>query len=124
MQDIIYREIILEHYKNPQNYGILTPADIDVTELNSLCGDEIHVTVRINNNYVSDIAFESQGCAISKASASLFTEELKGKSLNEIADISQKDVLSLLEVQLTPARIKCALLIYKTVNKGITKSGL
>jgi len=124
MQDQIYREIILEHYKNPQNYGVLKPADIDITEFNPLCGDEIHLTVTFKGVHVNAIAFASRGCAISKASASLFTEELKGKSLDEIKKLSADDVLSLLEVTLTPARTKCALLIYKTLQKGIAKSGL
>jgi nitrogen fixation NifU-like protein len=119
MTDQLYREIILEHYKNPQNYGVLNHADIDVAELNPLCGDEIHLTVKFNNKTIKEIAFESQGCAISKASASLFTEEIKGKSLEEIRNISQKDVLELLEVALTPARTKCALLIYKTLMSGL-----
>jgi nitrogen fixation NifU-like protein len=115
MTDQIYREIILEHYKNPLNYGVLRNADIDVTEFNPLCGDEIHLTLKLHNKRISEVAFESRGCAISKASASLFTEEIKGKTLAEVKKLSQEDVLALLEVPLTPARTKCALLVQKTV---------
>lgn len=119
MDTNFYREHILEHYKNPQNYGVLKNAALDVTEVNPLCGDEIRLTIKLKNNSINDIAFESLGCAISKASASLFTEEVKGKSLKEIREITPQDVLSLLEVELTPARTKCALLVYKTLVKGL-----
>jgi nitrogen fixation NifU-like protein len=121
MTDQIYREIILEHYKNPQNYGIIADADVAVTEFNPLCGDEIRLSVKFKHNRISDIAFESKGCAISKASASLYTEEVKGKSLTEINALTEEDVLALLEVQLTPARSKCALLIYRTLRGAINQ---
>ena len=121
MTDQIYREIILEHYKNPQNYGVLDNADIDITDFNPLCGDEIHLTLKLKGNIIEEVAFESLGCAISKASASLFTEEIKGKTLAETKNISRNDVLSLLEVTLTPARMKCALLVYATFNHGLKK---
>lgn len=119
MTDQIYREIILEHYKNPQNYGVIKHADIDVLDFNPLCGDEIHITAKLKAGKISEIAFESKGCAVSKASASLFTEEIKGKTLKEIASISKENVLELLEVDLTPARIKCALLVFQTLKKGL-----
>lgn len=115
----LYREIIIEHWKDPQNYGVLKNADIDVTDLNPLCGDEIHLTLKLENNQILDIAFESTGCAISKASASLFTEEIKGKAIDEIKKMTANDVLDLVEVELTPARKKCALLIHKTFNSGL-----
>ena len=120
MQDSIYREIILEHYKNPLNYGVLNHADIDVSDVNPLCGDEIRLTLQIKNNRITDIAFESLGCAISKASASLFTEEIKGKTLEDLQKVTPQDVLNLLEVELTPARTKCSLLVHKTLLKGFS----
>ena len=119
MQDQIYREIILEHWKNPQNYGIIAAADIDMTDLNPLCGDEIHITARIKDNSIAEVAFESQGCAISRASASLYLEEIKGKLVSEVQKRTQQEVLNLLEVELTPARTKCALLVYVALNKGL-----
>lgn len=119
MTDQIYREIILEHYKNPQNYGVVENADIDVTDFNPLCGDEIHITAKLDGKKIAKIAFESKGCAISKASASLFTEEIKGKALYEVQSMAPDDILRLLEVSLTPARTKCALLVYTTLKRGI-----
>ena len=120
MQDTIYREIILDHYKNPQNYGVIKNADIDVSDLNPLCGDEIRITAKYKDNKISNIAFKSAGCAISKASASLFTEVIKGKTVTEIQNIKPEDVIALLEVELSPARTKCALLVYSTLQRGLT----
>jgi nitrogen fixation NifU-like protein len=119
MQDSLYREIILEHWQHPQNYGIVKDANIDTTDVNPLCGDEIHITAKLVDGTIKNIAFKSQGCAISKASASLFTEEMKGKTIEEIKKIKPEDVVNLLEVKLTPARTKCALLVYTTLNKGL-----
>ncbi|HSX09507.1 MAG TPA: SUF system NifU family Fe-S cluster assembly protein [Candidatus Saccharimonadales bacterium] len=119
--DPLYREIILEHWQNPQNAGVINDADFDITEHNPLCGDKIRLTGKIKNGKLEEIAFEGVGCAISQASASLFTEEIKGESLESAKKIKEQDVLDLLEIELTPARMKCALLIYKTLQKGITK---
>lgn len=117
--DTLYREIILEHWKNPQNYGVLGHADIDISEHNPLCGDEMRITAHIVDNKVSDILFISEGCAISKASASLFTEKVKGLSLAEIRNVTPDDVLAELGIALTPTRMKCALLVYTTLQKGL-----
>ncbi|SRR6266568_5146399 len=120
--DPIYREIILEHWQHPQNYGVIKNADFDVTEFNPLCGDEIRVTGKFQNGKLSKIAFSGDGCAISRASASLFTEDIKGKSLASIKKIKGTDVLTLLGIELTPARTKCALLVYTTLKKAQTFS--
>lgn len=117
----IYRDIILEHWKNPQNYGVIEDADIDVTETNPLCGDTIRLMIELKNKKVERISFVGEGCAISKASASLFTEELKGKTIEELKKIKPEDVLNLMEIDLTPSRTKCALLIYKTLQKALKK---
>ncbi len=118
--DPLYREIILEHWEHPQNYGVIKNADIDAVETNPLCGDALRLTIKIEKGSIKKILFSGEGCAISKASASLFTEEVKGKSLEEVKKISSEDVLGLLGVELTPARIKCALLVYNTLKKGST----
>jgi nitrogen fixation protein NifU and related proteins len=118
--DPLYREIILEHWQNPQNFGVLKKADIDISETNPLCGDNIRLTIRLKDNKIKEILFSGEGCAISRASASLFTEEIKGKSLEEIKKIKEQDVLDLLGIELTPARTKCALLVYKTLQRGLT----
>jgi nitrogen fixation NifU-like protein len=115
--DPLYREIILEHWQHPQNYGIIKNADFDVTENNPLCGDAIRLTGKFENGKLIKIAFSGDGCAISRASASLFTEEIRGESLDEIKKKRDIDVLKLLGIELTPARMKCALLVFTTLKK-------
>jgi len=117
--DPLYREIILEHWQNPLNFGIIKNADIDVEEKNPLCGDTIRLTIKTENGRIKKILFSGEGCAISRASASLFTEEIRGESLEAIKKIKDQDVLDLLAIELTPARVKCALLIFNTVKKAI-----
>jgi nitrogen fixation NifU-like protein len=117
--DPLYREIILEHWQNPQNYGVIKNPDFDVTENNPLCGDKLRLTGKILKGNLVKIAFSGEGCAISKASASLFTEEIKGKDIDRISKIKDEEVLKLLGIELTPARIKCALLIYNTLQKSL-----
>jgi nitrogen fixation protein NifU and related proteins len=115
MEDPLYREIILEHWQHPQNYGVVEPADFDAEGSNSLCGDRIRVTGRVTQGVLTEIAFEGEGCAISKASASLFTERVKGMSLDEVRALTADEVLAELGVELTPARTKCALLVHKAL---------
>ncbi|HEX8931946.1 MAG TPA: iron-sulfur cluster assembly scaffold protein [Patescibacteria group bacterium] len=117
MQDPLYRELILEHWQNPQNYGIVKNADFDVSDNNPLCGDEIRITGKIKDGKLMKIAFTGDGCAISKASASLFTEKIKERDVSEIEKITPEEVLAEIGLTLTPARMKCALLVYKTVEK-------
>jgi nitrogen fixation NifU-like protein len=121
MEDPLYREIILEHWQHPQNFGVLIVADVDVEEKNPLCGDSIRLTIKIEKGKVEKIAFAGVGCAISQASASLFTEEIKGKHVKELKKIIPEEVISLLGVQLTPARTKCALLVYNSLKKAQEK---
>lgn len=119
MQDPLYREIILEHWKNPQNYGVLANADIDTTEYNPLCGDSIRIMAKIKEGTIEDISFVSSGCAISTASASLFTEGIKGKMIHEVLNMKPEVFLDALGVSFTPSRLKCALLAYSTFQKAI-----
>ncbi len=121
MQDQLYRDIILEHWKNPQNYGVVQDPDIDVEEDNPYCGDRIRLTIKLKNNRVKEVAFIGEGCAISKASASLFTEEIKQKSVTDLRKIDAEVVLDLLGITLTPTRMKCALLILNALRNGIHK---
>lgn len=120
--DPLYREIILDNWQNPQNYGVIRHADFDVIQNNPLCGDIIRVTGKIIDGKLTKIAFSGEGCAISKASASLFTEEIKGEKVEKIKKITEKDVLKLLGIDLTPARMKCALLVYKTIIPVLSSS--
>ncbi len=115
----IYRENILEHYKNPENLGVLLKPDIQVKEFNALCGDEIQIEIKLEKNKIKDAKFIGKGCAISQASADLLINHIKGKKLNDIKKITQEDLLDLLGIKLTPTRLNCALLPLLTLNKGL-----
>ena len=106
----IYREHVLDHYKNPRNKGTLKNADVIQKELNPVCGDQITISLIFENSKVKDIRFEGQGCVISQASASMLSETLVGKRKEDIKNLTREDMLELLGIPLGPARIKCALL--------------
>ncbi len=116
--DQFYREYILDHYKNPRNYGRLEHPDITHEEDNPLCGDVVGMDFQIKAGVIEDIRFHGRGCAISQASASLLTERLKGIALDEAKKIDKNDVLGELGIQISPARIKCALLPLKVLKVG------
>lgn len=119
MNDSLYKEIILEHWKNPHNYGVISDATIDIIDTNPLCGDTIRITVIVENNIIEHIMFTSEGCAISKASASIFTDLVHKKNIPAIKKITPQNFLELLEIQLTPARTRCALLAYSILQNNI-----
>jgi nitrogen fixation protein NifU and related proteins len=117
--DDLYREIIIEHYKNPSYKGELDPHDITFEDENPLCGDHIRVDLRLDESgKVKEAAFSGHGCAISQASADLLLESIQGKSLEEIKMLTKQDVLDLLGIELTPVRLKCALLSLKVLKAG------
>ncbi len=116
----MYREHMLELYRNPQNFGVLKNATHEKTEYNSLCGDEITVQLLVKNDVVRDVKFNGSGCVISLVSASLLTEKLKGMEKDKVMEIEKKDVLDLLGVKITSARIKCVMLALDAV-KGALK---
>jgi nitrogen fixation NifU-like protein len=116
--DQFYREYILDHYKNPRNFGRLEDPDITHEEDNPLCGDVVGMDFRVKNGVIEDVRFHGRGCAISQASASLLTERLKGLSLVDARKIDKADVLGELGIQISPARIKCALLSLKVLKVG------
>lgn len=118
MQDSLYREIILEHWSHPQNYGVIKNSDINVEDNNPLCGDEIRITGKLKDGHLVKVAFTGDGCAISKASASIFTEKIKGMAIEEIKKITPEEVLEEVGISLTPARMKCALLVYNTLKQS------
>ncbi len=105
-----YRELILDHYKNPRSHGVLEPADAHAEGQNPLCGDEVTVYVRFDGDVISDIAFEGRGCAISQAATSMLTELVKGRDANEVATLPKEELLEEIGIPLTPIRLKCALL--------------
>lgn len=124
MDDLLYRDVILDHWKHPQNYGVITNANMQIRDENPLCGDEMYITAIIENDMIKKIQFTSTGCAISKASASILTEYAKNKSKKDIQSLSQETFLKLLEIQLTPVRLKCALLSYSALQKGLNTLSL
>jgi nitrogen fixation protein NifU and related proteins len=118
VDDQFYREFILDHYKNPRNFGRLEDASVSHGEYNPLCGDLVGMDLRIADGVIEDVRFHGRGCAISQASASLMTERLKGMSLEDARQISKEDVLEDLGIEISPARLKCALLTLKVLKVG------
>jgi nitrogen fixation NifU-like protein len=122
--DDLYRDEILEHYREPHNFGTLDEPDASYEGHNPLCGDRITMMVIIDGDgAVSDIAFSGRGCAISQASASLLTDEIKGRPVAEVEAMSNQDILDLLGIEISPARLKCALLSLDTLQHALVERG-
>lgn len=119
MVDSLYREVILDHSKHPRNKGTLDPHDYSYEDVNPLCGDEIRIDVRVENDIVSEIKFSGRGCAISQAAASMLTELALGQPVAEVKAITKEDILEELGVPIGPARMKCALLGLKVLKAGL-----
>ncbi len=116
----LYREIIVDRYKNPLFRGTLDPNDISFQDDNPLCGDHIRIDLRVGvDDKVTEAAFDGHGCAISQASADLLLESILGKSIDEVKMLTKDDVLDLLGIQLGPVRLKCALLSLKVLKAGV-----
>jgi nitrogen fixation NifU-like protein len=122
LSDDIYREIILDHYRNPRNKGKLQDSDVTIHDSNPLCGDEIDIHLKVEDGKIKDIKFEGRGCAISQASASMLTEMVMSKPLSTVKDLGKDDILENIGLMnLGPARIKCALLSLKVLKLGMVK---
>jgi nitrogen fixation NifU-like protein len=118
--DDLYREVIIEHYKNPVYRGKLDPHDISFADNNPLCGDHIQIDLRVaTDGIVTDARFDGHGCAISQASADLLLESIIGKPLEEVKKINKETILELLGIELGPVRLKCALLSLKVLKAGV-----
>lgn len=118
--ELMYQENILDHYKNPRNFGKMENASVHHHEYNPLCGDEIDLYLVIDENRkVVNVKVYSRGCAISQASASMLTEEIKGKSLEELKKLTKENILNMLGIPISPVRLKCALLSLDTLKNGI-----
>ena len=118
--DDLYREVIIERYKNPSFRGELEPCDVRFEDENPLCGDHLRIDLRVDGEgKVAEAAFSGHGCAISQASADLLLESVIGKTLEEIKTLSKDDVLDLLGIELGPVRLKCALLSLKVLKAGV-----
>ncbi|MFH1770415.1 MAG: Fe-S cluster assembly sulfur transfer protein SufU [archaeon] len=115
----MYREEILDHYKNPRNKGKLKTETVSHKEINPLCGDEIKIMLKIKSDKIEDIGFIGTGCAISQASISMLTEKIKGMKISDVKKIKKEDVLRFLGIPISPVRIKCALLSFDTLKNTI-----
>lgn len=118
--DDLYREVIIEHYKNPSYRGKLDPHDISFADNNPLCGDHIQIDLRVDaDGKVAEARFDGHGCAISQASADLLIESIIGKPIEEVKQLGKQDILDLLGIDLGPVRLKCALLSLKVLKAGV-----
>ncbi len=117
--DSFYRDLILDHYKNPQNFGKINNPSASYKLHNSACGDVIQIYILAKDKKIENIKFKGEGCAISIASASLLTEHVLGKNIDEILKMNKDDILKLLGVTLTPTRLKCALLSLEVLHKAV-----
>ena len=115
----IYKENIMDNYKNPRNLGKMKNPDAAYHDLNPICGDELNVEIKFNNYTVKDVKIIPRGCAISVASASILSEFIKEKSKEEIKNLKNEDVFDMLGIELSPIRVKCALLPLITLKKAI-----
>lgn len=115
----IYSEIILDYYRHPRNKGPMTHPDIHAKDSNPLCGDIIEMSLKLDNGHVKEVKYNGMGCAISQASASMLTELVQGKNLDEVRKISKEDILSLIGGELSAVRLKCALLSLKVLKTGV-----
>ncbi|MCL4382954.1 MAG: iron-sulfur cluster assembly scaffold protein [Patescibacteria group bacterium] len=121
----LYKDRILDHYRKPRNFGRIVKPDASYEQENSFCGDRIGMEIKLLTHNpklitLGEIKFWGEGCAISQASASMLTEKVKGKSLGEIKKLGKEDILSMLGIELSPARLKCALLPLEVLQKLIT----
>ncbi len=117
--DDFYKQYILDHYRNPRNFGHLDAPDAKAADLNPLCGDRIEMELAVNAEHVvTDIRFSGKGCAISQASASMLTESIVGQSLEDVARLGQDVVLENVGFDITPARMKCAMLGLKVLKSA------
>ena len=119
MDEQFYREQILDHYREPRGQGTLDPCDALAAVTNPMCGDEVAVTLRIAEGVLSEFAFVGRGCAISQAATSMLTEELVGQSIEQIRAMGLDDMRELLGIELSPARVRCAVLGLGAVQEAL-----
>ncbi|TMC20021.1 MAG: SUF system NifU family Fe-S cluster assembly protein [Chloroflexi bacterium] len=122
--DDYYREYILDHYRNPRNYGTLTNPTAHAEDSNPLCGDQLAMDLVVDGDRVSEVRFKGRGCAISQASASMLSEMIEGKTVKEVVQLGKDDVLEALGIAISPARTKCAFLSLRVLHRSLAFAGL
>ena len=122
--DQLYREVILDHYKNPRGHGVIEGADAHAEGENPLCGDEVTISVRFaeDGETIDEIGFEGRGCAISQAATSMLTEMVQGRAASEVALLDKDELLAEIGIPLTPVRLKCAVLGLTTLKVALHKA--
>jgi nitrogen fixation protein NifU and related proteins len=122
--DQLYREVILDHYKNPRGHGVMEDADADAEGMNPLCGDEVTIYVRFgeDSDTIDEVKFSGRGCAISQAATSMLTEMVQGKKASEVALLDKDELLEEIGIPLTPIRLKCAMLGLTTLKVALHKA--
>jgi nitrogen fixation protein NifU and related proteins len=108
--DSLYREVILDHYKNPRGHGVIDDADAVAEGQNPLCGDEVSIAIAFEGDRIADVKFQGRGCAISQAATSMLMDMVKGRTAQEVATMSRDELLDEVGIPLSPVRLKCALL--------------
>ncbi len=121
--DDLYRDYILEHYRRPHNFGVIEEPSASYEGSNPLCGDRITMQLAVRDGVVEQIGFTGRGCAISQASASLLTDEIKGKPIETVIDFGAADLLDLLGIEISPARLKCAMLSFDSLQHLLDEIG-
>src|SRR3989440_9865770 len=122
--DQLYREVILDHYKNPRGHGVVPDADAQAEGQNPLCGDEVSISVKFGDDgdTIDDVRFEGRGCAISQAATSMLTEMVKGRKASEVASLPKDDLLEEIGIPLTPIRLKCAILGLRVLKVALHRA--
>src|ERR1700757_1549244 len=120
----LYREVILDHYKNPRGHGVIEDADAEAEGQNPLCGDEVSIYVEFGDDgeTIDDVKFSGRGCAISQAATSMLMEMTKGRTADEVAVLDKEELLAEIGVPLTPVRLKCAMLGLTTLKVALHKA--
>ncbi len=119
-----YREYILEHFRNPRNYGTLEHPDAHAEDSNPLCGDQLAIDLQVEDERVTQVRFKGRGCAISQASASMLSEMIEGHTVDEVVHLGKDDVLDALGISISPARMKCAFLSLRVLHRSLALAGL
>src|SRR5947207_8985362 len=119
-----YREYILDHYRNPRNYGKLDHPDAHAEDNNPLCGDQLAIDLQVEGDQITEVRFQGRGCAISQAAASMLSEMIEGKTVKEVVQLGKDDVLDALGIPISPARTKCAFLSLRLLRRSLALARL